>query len=177
MFGLLHINISFIGTEILIYRMNNSFFKDFSFLSGFFHLSEGEQVNIEQQLKLYISYEEQQLATFLGDTEYISLLLLWLGKEYYKRIHKKWSLRHTLAELNIRYQQKDNLGIVTHTNYGIQESIIDHNNLTNTCLNYIGTNQLNNQNKQHVLTLVTPEHNRQLYKWQTCPYRSSKVMM
>jgi hypothetical protein len=98
--------------------MANKFFKEFKFLSQFFHRFEHEQTLIEQQLQHYFSDEEYQLAKFLDDEENISLLLIWIGKEFYKRTHKKRSLKTTIKSLNNKYRR---ITVLDETESTIQE--------------------------------------------------------
>lgn len=68
--------------------MVDEFFKDFQFLAGFFQRTEDEQNDIEKVLMPHIGEEERNLATFLEDEDKISLCLLWIGKEFYRRTRK-----------------------------------------------------------------------------------------
>jgi hypothetical protein len=95
----------FLSLIFIAFIMTNKFFKDFKFLSQFFQRSEHEQALIEQQLQPFISEDEYQLAKFMGDDENISLLLIWIGKEFYKQTHKKLSLKMTLKSLNKQYSR------------------------------------------------------------------------
>src|SRR3954454_12853047 len=85
--------------------MTNKFFKDFSPLKNFFSLSNEEQTEIEDNIKNFYTADDYAIAKFLGDEEGISLLLLWLGREYNRRNNKQ---QKKLTKLLKTFKEKNN---------------------------------------------------------------------
>ena len=75
----------------------SKFFEKFDFMKNFL-LNAGEtQDKLEQQISQLFTKEDAKLASFLGDKEGVSTLLIWIGKEYgILKERDKWKKKEKL---------------------------------------------------------------------------------
>src|SRR5438034_5369785 len=77
----------------------SKFFEKFDFMENFL-LNAGEtQDELEQQISQLFTKEDAKLASFLGDKEGVSTLLIWIGKEYViLKKHDKWKKKEKICK-------------------------------------------------------------------------------